>query len=135
MLFEAAARLALVEALRPTASITANGPWPTVAAGRVYDSRRVSLDDIDGEFSGVVISIYTGEAISERRADLAAADDRDARVVLQLIVEMPVLWGDDQSGAQFADAKAADDPAAELTLAGCVAQIRRTIETGPTGSV
>ena len=45
-LYRTALRLATLESLRPTALLKTQGPWPTLAADRVFDSRLDPLLDL-----------------------------------------------------------------------------------------
>lgn len=135
MLFESAARLALVEALAPTSSVQGAGNFPTMAAGNVFDSRRVALADFDlsaGKNRVAVISVYSGQSESVRRGDASPVDDRAATVTLELIVELAIRF--DAEGG-FVDADVANDAEAELKLSTIVAQIRRVIDVAPEGHI
>jgi len=56
-----ALRLATLEALRPTASIASDGPWPTIARKAVFDSRIDPLEDLKPGESQPVVCVYTDE--------------------------------------------------------------------------
>lgn len=138
MLFAAAARLALIEALCPTASITSNANFPTIAGKRVLDSRRVEIEDLERDANGdyvrtPVIGVFTANAQSDLRSDSSSYDDRQATVTLEIMAELAILASND--GEQFADAEASTDAEADLLLSALVAQIRRVIEIAPQGEI
>lgn len=133
MLFETAVRLALIEALAPTAAIANGSGYPTLAGKRVLDSRQVALTDLDGDGETPVIGVYSAEAESVRRGDASGVTDRAATAGIELVVELAVRAN--QGDAAFADARPSNDAEGEMLLSAIVAQIRRTIETGPEGAV
>lgn len=133
MLCETAVRLALVEALAPTAAIASDAGFPTLAGKRVLDSRQVALTDLDGGEETPVIGVFSAEAESIRRGEAAGVDDRAATVSIEVVVELAVKQNDNDGA--FADARASNDAEAEMLLSAIVAQIRRTIETAPEGAI
>lgn len=58
-LYRTALRLATLEALRPTAVLAANGPWPTLAGKRVFDSRIDPIEDLTPDQHKAAIVVYT----------------------------------------------------------------------------
>ncbi len=60
-LYRTALRLATLESLRPTALLKTQGPWPTLAADRVFDSRLDPLLDLTKDQHKAVIVVYTDE--------------------------------------------------------------------------
>ena len=63
ILLAEAARLALVEALCPTAALDAGTGFPTLAGRLVYDSTPARVQDLDeGQTPVPVISIYSRSA-------------------------------------------------------------------------
>ncbi len=58
-LYRTALRLATLESLRPTALLKTQGPWPTLAADRVFDSRLDPIEDLTKDQHKAVIVVYT----------------------------------------------------------------------------
>lgn len=58
-LYRTALRLATLEALRPTALLNSQGPWPTLACERVFDSRIDPIADLTREQHKSAIVVYT----------------------------------------------------------------------------
>lgn len=134
MLAAEAMRLAAVEILCPTAATRGAIPYPTLAGPRVYDSRAVALEDLDGNAAFTpVMALYTTESGVSLRGSMAAADDTEADAVLDIVVELAVSSDDDQGS--FADAMIEDDPKARLTLAALCAQTRWLLERSQNGGL
>jgi hypothetical protein len=58
-LYRTALRVATLEALRPTGLLNTQGPWPTLACDRVFDSRIDPIEDLTKEQHRAVIAVYT----------------------------------------------------------------------------
>ena len=58
-LYRTALRLATLEALRPTAVLGTSGPWPTLAANNVFDSRLDPIEDLTKDQHKAVVVVYT----------------------------------------------------------------------------
>jgi hypothetical protein len=58
-LYRTALRLAALESLRPTAMLNSQGPWPTLAADRVFDSRLDPIEDLTRDQHKACIVVYT----------------------------------------------------------------------------
>lgn len=54
-----ALRLATIEALQPTASMMAQGPWPTLAKKYIFDSRIDPIEDLKVGEDRPVVCVYT----------------------------------------------------------------------------
>lgn len=136
MLMATAARLAAIEALRPTAG-AAGGIWPTLAGKRVFDSRYAKIDDLDEQASYTpVIAVFTETNDTAARAPNGDYDDTEVRTLLQFVAELAVAARED--GEDFVDALTftpGTGPEASIKLAALVAQIRHALEVSPGGSL
>lgn len=150
MLAAEALRLAAIEILLPTAS-QPNGPFPTLAGPRVYDSRAMPLEDLyqNGDVLEnldetdevaephpaytPVLSLYTPESGVKLRGPHAAAWDTEAEAVLEIVAELAVTAT--ENGVTFVDAMASGDPDARLVLAALCAQVRRALERSQAGGL
>lgn len=127
MLSAEAARLAAIEVLCPTSVLAAAGPFPTLAGDRIFDSRLVGIDDLDADAKFTpCLALFTAEASSAPRGEIAAVDDASAESVLEIVAELAVA-SRDEAGAPFADAMPADDWDARLVLAALCGQVRRLL--------
>lgn len=134
MLAAEAARLAAIEVLCPTSAIASGTGFPTLAAGRVYDSRAVPLQDLlPGRPYTPVLSLYSIESGSRLRSEISDANDRDADAIFDVVAELSVGMQDEDGG--FADAIVADDPQARMVLAALTSQVRYLLEHAPSGSL
>ncbi|MFD1328291.1 hypothetical protein [Mycoplana ramosa] len=134
MLAAEAVRLAAIEVLCPTAAIKGGAGYPTLAGGRVYDSRAVPLQDLlpRAPFTPV-LALYSVESGSRLRSALSDAADREVDAVIDIVAELSVGMND--GGEQFTDALAEDDPDARLVLAALTSQVRYLLEHAPSGSL
>jgi len=133
MLFSTALRMAAIECLCPTAAIAAGTGFPTLAGSAVLDSQRPEMGDLDRSRKYTpVISIYSGEATSMLRGDLAASNDRAATATLEFVAELAEAVQAD-GGEVYAEAIVTSDQDARIVLDALVAQIRRTLEYSPAG--
>ncbi|NTI92277.1 hypothetical protein G6L78_01395 [Agrobacterium rhizogenes] len=134
MLAAEAIRLAAVEVLCPTSAIIANDGFPTLAGVHVFDSRAVTLQDLDpAKAYTPVLSLRTSEAGVKLRGPHSAANDTDADAVLDVIAELAVAESD--ISGDFADAMASDDPEARLVLAALCSQVRSLLERSQVGGL
>ncbi len=134
MLAAEAVRLAAIEVLSPTAANVAGTGFPTLAGNRVFDSRAVSVRELDRYRAFTpVLSLYTVESGSKLRSNISVAIDRDADAVIDIVAELAVSVKDD--GETFTDAMASDDPEARLVLAALTSQVRYLLEHAPSGSL
>lgn len=127
MLAAEAARLAALEVLCPKSALDADANYPTLAGARIFDSRLVGIDDLDptAKFTPC-LALFTAEAATAPRGEVAAFDDGDAQCVLEIVAELAVASTDD-AGQAFADAMPADDWDARLVLAALCGQVRRLL--------
>lgn len=134
MLAGEAARLAAIEILKPT-SATTNAACPTLAGVYVFDSRAASIADYDeGMIYRPTIAVYTRETTTDRRAD--GYGDNGAVIVLEFVCELSQVVDDEENGGPAMTAPmAATDASARLVLAALVAQVRRLLEFGESGSL
>lgn len=121
-----ALRLAVIEALAPTAMFSAATPlWPTLLGPRVLDSGSIPWERttiVPGEILG---SVYVDEVTGEPRGPAQSTDPQDLTVHLVIDLEIPIVDGSGEMSLAFADG----DAAAKLELAA--AQIRRLLVTSP----
>ncbi|OLP56821.1 hypothetical protein BJF92_12175 [Rhizobium rhizosphaerae] len=134
MLSAEAVRLLAVETLLPTASLP-DGPFPTMARGRVLDSRPAAIADLDRAAPYTpVVSLYTPESGARLRGPHAPAGDTEADCILDVVCELAVVASDPQSGApDYVAAMAETDPTARLVLAALAAQVRHLLERSAAG--
>lgn len=126
-------RLAAIECLSPTAAHLDGSGFPTLAGGRVYDSRQVPLGDVDRDRPYTpTLAIYTRQSGSARRGDGQGSVDRFATCTLEIIAELTIAAsGEGQS--EYADALADDDPQARIVLAALCTQVRRLLTVSAGG--
>src|SRR5437588_7149106 len=97
MLARTALRLATVEALRPTAALGSDGPWPTLAGKLVFDSRIDPIDDLSPDQQRTVVCVYTD---SEEGYAGQRAGGPPFKAVVDLVFEVSVLHaGDDPASS------------------------------------
>lgn len=131
MLSAEAMRLAAVEALAPTSAILAGGPFPTMAAEKVFDSQGIRFEDLaDGVDFTPSIALYTDDSRVTRSGDGASSVTGFASATLTVVCELSV--GITEEGDPYADAMASNDPLARLTLGALCSQVRQTLVRGPT---
>ncbi len=121
-----ALRLAVIEALAPTAMFAADDPaWPTLLGPRVLDCGSIPWDrstPVPGEILGAV---YVDEVVGEPRGAAQSYDPQFLTVHLIVDLEIPIVDG---SGAMT---PAAGDADATAKLEVAAAQIRRLLVTSP----
>ncbi|MBV5268704.1 MAG: hypothetical protein JZU55_00750 [Afipia sp.] len=131
MLFAEAVRLAAIETLRPTSAVIAGTGFPTMAGSRVFDSRAARGPELDAtEAYTPTLSLYTVESSSIPRGSLSDASDRDVVAVIEIVAELSVREGEDDTTPL-----AESDPQARLALAALTAQARYLLEHAPSGSL
>lgn len=130
-------RLTAVEALAPTASLVADNPvFPTLAGRKIFDSRAITLGELDREAAFTpCLSLYTRSSGSKRRGNGQGSVDRNASTVLEVVAELAIGATDEASSEPFADAMAGDDPQARIVLAALCAQVRHALTIGATGAL
>ena len=132
MLAAEALRLAAIEVLRPHAAVVADSDYPTLARHRVFDSRAVTLQDLDRSQSYTpVMAVYTAESGTKLRGPLTDATDTEADAIIDIVGELAVR--DVEDDAEFANAMAGDDAEARLVLAAMMAQARYLLDHSPRG--
>lgn len=136
MLVAEIVRLAAIEVLCPTASINSNSDFPTLAGKNVLDSRELDISELDNEEPFTpVLALYTGNVDSENRSGDAGGDDFDNTCILEVVGELVVIQRDEEADENFVDAMAGSDPAAKMTLAAMMTQVRHLLETSPSGQI
>jgi len=131
MLFAEAVRLAAIETLRPTSAVIAGTGFPTMAGSRVFDSRAARGPELDAiEVYTPTLSLYTVESSSIPRGSLSDASDRDVVAVIEIVAELSVREGENDTTPL-----AESDPQARLALAALTAQARYLLEHAPSGSL
>ncbi|MEM9734245.1 MAG: hypothetical protein AAF903_12295 [Pseudomonadota bacterium] len=130
-------RLTALELLCPTEALTGNRPFPTLAAGRVYDSAIIPVEALseDDDFTPV-LSLYSGEASGGTQRG-AMGGDLLFTGVLDVVGELAVradFSGDSDGGDLSMPLMSENDPDAQATLAALLAQARFAIERSPEGA-
>jgi len=129
-----ALRLATLEALRPTASIATDGPWPTLAGAAVFDSRVDPIDDMAPAERQPVVCVYTehDEGSSSQRAG-----GPPFRQIVDLVLELSVVVRvDDGADPATYDAGIPEtDAELEASLDLLEAQIKFALLYGPAGAL
>ncbi|MBD9390132.1 hypothetical protein IB237_23305 [Agrobacterium sp. AGB01] len=130
MLSAEALRLTLIEVLLPTGVATSGAAYPTLAAGRVYDSRPAPVEDLDRADDTALpcLSLFTTSSGVNLRGDASSNWDTIAYTEIEIVAELMVKVQDDDGG--FADA-AETDPEGRMILAALCSQVRRLIEVSP----
>lgn len=124
-------RLTALEALRPSALLAANGPWPTIAGKYVSDSRIDPMDDVSGDEKRPLIAVYTENSALEK---IAQAGPRFYKGDVDLVFEVSVVASfhvDGEVIVDFADT----DAAVEATLGVMEEQIYHALHFGPSGAL
>ncbi|MAU95432.1 MAG: hypothetical protein CMP81_06030 [Fulvimarina sp.] len=134
MLTAEAMRLAAYEALCPTAALAAGTGFPTIAGGRVFDSRAIGVDELDDSIVYTPsISLYTEDRKVTQRGPMTSAGPLGfASAALAIVCDLAVSADDD--GETITMPLAGSDPKARLVLASLVTQVRQTLARGATGS-
>lgn len=135
MLAASALRLAVIEALAPTAAIEGSAPFPTLAGWRVFDSAAITPDKLEpGQPWTPCLSVYTNGATITRRGASATSSIGEAEVDLVIVIDLAEA-AQDENGAETAGVLVDGDAAAELTLDALAAQVRRVIVQMPQGQI
>lgn len=134
MLAAEAMRLAAIEVLCPTASIGADGPWPTLARHRVYDSAPILPSAVAARDPYTpYLSLYSEDARVERRGESAPVAPGTARAVLAVVAELGVI--EQQDGETFVAPMGEGDAGARLVLGALCAQVRKALTHGEAGAL
>jgi hypothetical protein len=133
-------RLTAIESLAPFAAVSAGEGFPTLAKGRVYDSRRPPIDDMDRDQDYTpVLSLFTRKSESARRGTGQGNVSRNGRAILEIVAELAIAATDPEpvpgQPGEFVDALASDDPQAKITLAVLCAQVRHALTEGQSGAI
>lgn len=133
-------RLTAIESLSPLQAITAGSGFPTLAKGRVYDSRRPPISDMDRDRDFTpVLALFTRKSEAARRGIGQGSVSRNGRTILEVVAELAVAATDPEpipgQPGEFVDALASDDPQARIILATLCAQVRYCLTEGPTGAI
>ncbi|MFZ5715759.1 MAG: hypothetical protein ACOY3N_23275 [Bradyrhizobium sp.] len=124
-------RLTALEALRPSALLSSNGPWPTLAGRYVSDSRIDPIDDLNPEERRPLIGVYTeGSTLSK----IAQAGPQFYKGDVDLVFELSVVATYNVDGEMIVD-YADTDAAIEATLGVIEEQIYHALHFGPTGAL
>ena len=124
-------RLTALEALRPSALLAANGPWPTIAGKYVSDSRIDPIDDLGAEEKRPLVGVYTGDS---SLAKIAQAGPRFYKGEVDLIFEVSVVASYNADGEVIVD-YADTDAAVETSLGVLEEQIYHALHFGPSGAL
>lgn len=126
-------RLCALEALRPSSRLEANGPWPTLAANYVYDSRLDPMDDVAEDERRPVVAVYTEESDLDRIAQAGPVLYKSA---VNLVFELSVIATDrDDEASPFVAGIALTDAELEASLDVFEDQIYHALHFGPTGAL
>lgn len=145
MLAAAALRLAVIEALCPTAALLAPPdapiPFPTLAGCHVYDSVAISaeqLDEGDDLMTGPAwtpcVSVYTETTTIRRRGDTSTSAIGNPETDLVFVIELAERAEGAAAGMVDTDAVVNGDALAQLTLAALTAQVREIVVRAPRGA-
>lgn len=132
MLAAEALRLAAVEALCPTAALEADDGYPTLAGRNVFDSRQITVDEVDREAAWTpALSVFTEDVEIVRRGNAAPSTNGSASVDLIVTVELCRCSADENPP----DVEILDDgdPKARLFLGALCAQVRKALVYAPKG--
>lgn len=107
MLVRTFLRLCALEALRPSALLAADGPWPTLAGRSVFDSRIDPIDDLAAGERRPIVAVYTDETNLDKIAQHGPALYKSTvDLVFELSVVAKEREGDDYvAGVAFTDAE------------------------------
>lgn len=123
-------RLCALEALRPSALLTADAPaWPTLAGTAVFDSRLDAIEDLQDGAHRPVIVVYTDDDNLDR---IAQAGPQFYKNTLDLVFEISVIARHDE-GDQYVAGYAFADAELEADLDLLEYQIYFALHNGDTG--
>ncbi|WAC26421.1 hypothetical protein [Ancylobacter sp. SL191] len=141
MLAAAALRLAVIEALCPTAAVRGEdgATFPTLAEHRVFDSRQILVDELDDARPYTPsISVYVEDVRVERRGDAAPSVRGNPTCTLVIVTELAEIARDpdgdavrQENGNLATMALVDSDPRQRLVLEALTAQVRKVIVRGP----
>jgi hypothetical protein len=127
-----ALRLTAMEALRPSAIVLAGtaGPWPTLAAQYVFDSRLDPIGDLKDDERRPVVVIYTDDDSGDA-GQKAGGPPFKRDVDLMFEISVAAMVTDD--GATYAPGTPLTDGELEASLDLLEAQIRFSLMYAPCG--
>lgn len=126
-------RLCALEAVRPSSLLATDGPWPTMAAAHVFDSRLDPIDDLTEKERRPVIAIYTEDDHQEK---IAQAGPIFYKSTTDLTFEIAVFTlGEDDAGGGFVAGVPHTDAEAEASLDALENQIWHALHFGPSGAL
>lgn len=125
-----ALRLAAIEALRPTAALATDGPWPTIAAHHVYDAKIDQIDDLALGARAPVIAVYTDDTQS-----ISRHEGPPFEVEVDLCFELSVaqMLEDPDDPDNYVPGIPVTDAESEASLDLMESSIRFALMYGPTG--
>ncbi|WP_316215040.1 hypothetical protein [Bradyrhizobium sp. SZCCHNR2035] len=124
-------RLTALEALRPSALLPTNGPWPTIAGTYVSDSRIDPFDDLTDDEKRPLIAVFTENSSLSK---IAQAGPSFYKGEVDLVFEISVVANFHQDGEVIVD-YADTDAAVEASLGVLEDQIYHALHFGPTGAL
>jgi hypothetical protein len=125
-------RLTALEALRPSALLASNGPWPTQAGLYVADSRIDPMDDVNDDEKRPLIGVYTeGSSLVKVAQNGPVFYKGECEIVFELSVVANYPGANGETVVDFADT----DAAVETTLGVMEEQIIHALHYGPTGAL
>lgn len=127
-----ALRLAAIEALRPAASLAADGPWPTLARHRVYDAKIDQIDDLALKDRAPVVSVYTDDDESQT-AHSGPPFKRFVELCFELSIAQMAPSPDDPD--LYEAAVPVTDAESEASLDLLESAIKFALMYGPTGRI
>lgn len=133
-LYRTALRLATLEALRPTSLLNTQGPWPTLAEDRVFDSRIDPIEDLAKNQHKAVIAVYTDGEISEAGQKRGGPPFR--RVVDLCFEISQIASGPSEADPQvYVTGTPMTDPELEAELDRIEAEIALALFHAPSGKI
>src|SRR4051812_14085280 len=115
-------RRAAIEAMCPFATAAA-GPWPTLAEGRVFDSRIDAIDSLWGEEAKITTVIYCEDAAAEAGSQTSGAPYFPK---VDLVFEIGAVVRkvlDEEHGGGFALGAPESEPELEAAIDTVVSQV------------
>lgn len=125
-----ALRLTAIEALRPTASLATDGPWPTIARHRVYDAKIDAIDDLAMGARAPVIAVYADDDESTSRQK---GPPFERYIDLCFEISIAQLMENPASPGQYEPSVPVTDAESEASLDLLETSIRFALTYGPTG--
>lgn len=127
-----ALRLATVEALRPHASIAGNGPWPTIAGKRVFDTALDAFDILNPSNRAPVVVVYTDHDNGDPGQK---AGGPPFKRIVDLLIEIAVYVKAKDDDGTYAVGLPQSDAELEASLDLLDAQVRFALMYAPSGLI